>query len=221
VTVIAPDSVQADALSTAMFVMGADKAIPLALRIPYQRHLYRAWAQRARRPADGRPHRRFGPFVFKMRAFSYRHASLSVKLMATGFLVFAVTGLGVAGLQIYLKTGLTSHGTLVHYRGDETTLRTPMSVGELVDITHAHAFTMPLLALVIGLGFVLTEVSERTKQIVVISLLMGMVFDLGLPWLVRYGPSWTVHLFNVAGLLLVAGLFTGAAVPLYEMWVSR
>lgn len=156
-----------------------------------------------------------------MTAFRYRHAALSVKLLATGFLILAVIGLGIAGLQIYMKTGLTPYGTLAHYRGDETTLQTPMSVGELVDITHAHAFTMPLLALVIGLGFVLTEASERSKQIVVTALVMGVLFELGLPWLVRYGPSWTVHLFNVAGLLLVAGLFAAVAVPLYEMWASR
>ncbi len=156
-----------------------------------------------------------------MGAFSYRRAARSVKLLASGFLVLAVIGLAVAGLQIYVKTGLTAHGTLVHYRGDEAAMQTPMSVGELVDVTHAHAFTMPLLALVIGLGFVLTEVSERTKQIVVTVLLMGVVCELGLPWLVRYGPSWTVHLFNLAGVLLVGGLFAGVAVPLFEMWVSR
>lgn len=156
-----------------------------------------------------------------MGAFSYRRAALSVKLVASGFLVLAVIGLAVAGLQVYMKTGLTAHGTFIHYRGDEAALQTPMSVGELVDITHAHAFTMPLLALVLGLGFVLTEASEPTKLVVVIALLTGMLLELGVPWLVRFGPSWTVHLFNIAGLLLVTGLVAGVAVPLHEMWVSR
>ncbi|MBI3490474.1 MAG: hypothetical protein HY047_01545, partial [Acidobacteria bacterium] len=130
------------------------------------------------------------------------------------------SGLGVVALQIYVRTGLTAHGALSHYRGDDATLQSAMSFGELVEITHAHAFTMPVLVLVLGSAFVLTEVSERLKQIVVIALLTSVVLELGLPWLVRYGPSWTVHGFSVAGLLLGGSLFAAVAVPLYEMWLA-
>lgn len=155
-----------------------------------------------------------------METFSYRHASWSVKFVASGFLLLAVIGLGVAGLQIYVKTGLTTHGAVTHYGGDDVTLQAAMSFNELVEITHAHAFTMPLLALVLGSAFLLTETSERVKRLVVIALLTSMALELGLPWLVRYGPSWTVHGFTIAGLLLGGSLFAAAAMPLYEMWLA-
>ena len=155
-----------------------------------------------------------------MQTFTYRHAAPSVKLAATGFLLLAVVGLGGTALQIYVRTGLTAHGALLHYRGDEATLQYPTSFNEMVEIAHAHAFTMPLLALVLGLGFTLCKVREWLKGFVVIALFGGVALELGVPWLVRYGPAWTVHLFNLAGALLGGGLFVAAGVPLYEMWLS-
>jgi hypothetical protein len=157
----------------------------------------------------------------KMDTFSYRRAAQSVKFVVSGFLLFALIGLGVAALQIYVKTGLTTHGALIHYRGDEAALQIAMSFGELVEITHAHAFTMPLLVLGLGSAFVFTETSEQVKRLVVIALLASIALELGLPWLVRYGPSWTVHGFTIAGLLLGGSLFVAVAVPLYEMWLAR
>jgi hypothetical protein len=116
-----------------------------------------------------------------MNGFRYRRAPTSVKIVASGFLVLALAGLGVVLLQIYVKTGLTPRGALAHYRGDEATFQTAMGFGELVEITHAHAFTMPLVALTLGLAFVLTEVSERVKRTVVTALLTGvalMILDI-------------------------------------------
>jgi len=153
-----------------------------------------------------------------MPPFSYRTARTSVKLAATAFLLLAVAALGVAGLQIYVQTGMTPSGALLHYRGDEATLRYPKSFIEMVGVNHAHAFTMPLVALVLSVAFVATRAREWVKSLVVIALFTGMALELGVPWLVRYGPAWTVHLFIGAGVLLVSGLFAAVAVPLYEMW---
>lgn len=157
----------------------------------------------------------------RMSGFTYRGAALSIKIAVSGFLIFAVVGLGVAALQIYVRTGLTPQGALLHYRGDEATLQYPMSFRELVEITHAHAFTIPLVVLVLSAALALSAASERLKRLVTLSLLIGAALELGVPWLVRYGPAWTVHLFMLAGALLGGGLFAAAGIPLYEMWGSR
>lgn len=156
-----------------------------------------------------------------MSGFTYRGAALSVKLAVSGLLIFAVVGLGVAALQIYVRTGLTPQGALLHYRGDEATLQYPKSFNEMVEITHAHAFTIPLLVLVLSGALALSTASERLKRLVTLSLLIGAALELGVPWLVRYGPSWTVHLFMVAGVSLGGALFFAAGIPLYEMWSPR
>src|SRR5262245_28801535 len=155
-----------------------------------------------------------------MPSFSYRTATTSLKLAITGWLLLAVVGLGVAGLQIYSQAGLTPTSALQHYRGDEATLQYPMNFADLVGITHAHAFTLPTLALVLSLGLIASSAREWFKCAVVIALFSGMVLELGVPWLVRYGPVWTVHLFPLVGVLIVGGSFAAVGVPLYEMWWS-
>ena len=143
---------------------------------------------------------------------------MSLKLAVTGWLLLAVEGLGVAGLQIYVRTGLTPSGALRHYLGDEATLRQPMSLMEIVGVTHAHGFSLPLVAVALAFAFIASSAREWLKRVVVIALFAGMTLELGLPWLVRYGPAWSVHLFLLTGALLIGGVFVSVAVPLYEMW---
>ena len=156
-----------------------------------------------------------------MTGFTYRGAAVSVKIAVSGFLILAIVGLGVAALQVYVRTGLTPQGALLHYRGNEATLQYPMSFRELVEITHAHAFTIPLLVVVLSAALTLSSTSESLKRFVTLALLTGAVLELGLPWLVRYGPGWTVHLFMLTGALLGGGVFVAAGIPLYEMWAPR
>jgi len=155
-----------------------------------------------------------------MRTFSYRTAPTSLKLTITGLLLLAVVGLGVAALQVYVRTGMTPTGALMHYRGNEATLQYPKSFAEMVGITHAHGFTMPMLAFVLSAAFLATGAREWLKRVVVVALFTGMVLELGVPWLVRYGPAWTVHLFPLSGVLLFGGLFASVGLPIYEMWLS-
>jgi hypothetical protein len=155
-----------------------------------------------------------------MPAFSYRTAATSVKLAITGWLLLAVMGLGIAGLQINVQAGLEPTRALLHYKGDEALLQYPMNFANLVGITHAHAFTLPMLALVLSLGFIASSAREWLKRTVVIALFSGMVLELAVPWVVRYGPAWTVHLFPLIGALIIGGLFVATLVPLYEMWWS-
>lgn len=136
----------------------------------------------------------------------------------TAFLLLAVVGLGVAGLQIFVRAGLTPQTTLSHFRGDEATLQYPMSFALMVEITHAHAFTQPMLALTLSLALVASAARESIKRLMVVILFSGMAMELGVPWLARYGPAWTVHLLPFTAVLLISGVLVSAAIPLYEMW---
>jgi hypothetical protein len=87
-----------------------------------------------------------------------------------------------------------------------------------VGVTHAHGFSLPLVAVALAFAFIASSAREWLKRVVVIALFAGMTLELGLPWLVRYGPAWSVHLFLLTGALLIGGVFVSVAVPLYEMW---
>jgi hypothetical protein len=156
-----------------------------------------------------------------MSTFSYRTSPTSFKLAVTAFLVLAVLGLGVAGLQIFVRAGLTPQSTLAHFRGNEATMQYPQSFGAMVEITHAHAFTQPMLALLLALALVASNAREWLKRVVVVVLFIGMTMELGVPWLVRYGPAWTVHLLLLTAVLIISGLMVSVAIPLYEMWWQR
>ena len=155
-----------------------------------------------------------------MRDFDYATAPPSLKLLVSAFLIAAVLGLGVAGLQVYVRTGMTAAGAVAHYRGDEAAMMYPRSFAEMVETTHAHVLAMPMLALILGLGLTLTRASERLKVAATIALFAGVFLELLVPWLVRYGPPGAAHLLTVAGMSLSAGLLTCVAVPLYEMWAA-
>lgn len=156
-----------------------------------------------------------------MSPFSLRTAPASARIAITAFLLLAMAGLGIAALQVRTKAGMTAEGALRHYRGDEATMQYPKSFAEMVEITHAHAFSLPMLALVLGLGLAQCAVRERIKVLVNLALFLGVALELGVPWLVRYGPVWTVHLLPATGALLGGGILVAAAVPLYEMWGPR
>jgi hypothetical protein len=153
-----------------------------------------------------------------MLTFSYRRAPVSLKLAVTAFLLLAVVGLGVAGLQIFVRAGLTPQTTLSHFRGNEETMQYPLSFGAMVEITHAHAFAQPMLAFVLALVLLASSAFEWLKRLAVVSLFVGMAMEMGVPWLVRYGPAWTVHLLLLTGALIAIGVFVSVAIPLYEMW---
>jgi hypothetical protein len=153
-----------------------------------------------------------------MLTFSYRRAPVSLKLAVTAFLLLAVVGLGVAGLQVFVRAGLTPESTLTHFRGSEETMQYPLSFGAMVEITHAHAFAQPMLAFVLALVLLASSAFEWLKRLAVVCLFVGMAMEMGVPWLVRYGPAWTVHLLLLTGALLIVGVFVSVAIPLYEMW---
>jgi hypothetical protein len=153
-----------------------------------------------------------------MLTFSYRRAPVSLKLAVTAFLLLAVVGLGVAGLQVFVRAGLTPETTLSHFRGNEETMQYPLSFGAMVEITHAHAFTQPMLAFVLALVLLASSAFEWLKRFAVVCLFVGMAMEMGVPWLVRYGPAWTVHLLLLTGALIIVGMLVSVAIPLYEMW---
>ena len=97
----------------------------------------------------------------------------------------------------------------------------PQSFGAMVEISHAHAFTQPMLALLLSVALLASNAREWLKRAAVVALFVGMTMELGVPWLVRYGPAWTVHLLPVTAVFIISGLFVSVAIPIYEMWWQR
>lgn len=156
-----------------------------------------------------------------MPTFRWRNASSTVRLLATAFYLAMAVGYVVALLNARIKTGGTIAGLISHYRGAIDGSAYPKGATELIEIAHAHGFSVPIMYLVLGLLFLGTETREAWKQCWVLLPFLGIVIDQVVPWLVRYqAPSWAWGMVAGHGLSGIAFLVL-IGVPLWEMWMVR
>jgi len=153
---------------------------------------------------------------FARSAFTLRRAPRPLRLIYAGFLLLVAIGvLTQISFQVG-RIGLAPRAIARFYRGDETgdVLAFPKTFGQLLEITHAHAFTMALVFLVLAHLFVATEASTAVKGVVLGAVFAGLVGDLMAPWLTRYVAagcawialgSWVLESLGLAVLVGVSG----------------
>jgi hypothetical protein len=158
---------------------------------------------------------------FASTKFRLAHAPLWQKRLYTAFLGFMLIGV-VTNLVFGLtKTGLTSGAIVDYYRGNPDHLQFEKTFQELLEVTHAHAFMMPVILLILGHLFFLTDWPAQAKRLVAGVAITTLVLDLLTPWAVRYvHPAWA-HVKLVSGYGLGASLLCLIGVPFYEMWFKR
>jgi hypothetical protein len=102
-----------------------------------------------------------------------------------------------------------------------TPLVLPVTTRKLLEVTHFHLFTMPVVLLILGHLFFATGLSDRTKLLWVVAASLAVALHLGTPWLVRFaGGAWAV-LHAVSGTVLVATMTVLALYPMIVMWRPR
>jgi hypothetical protein len=147
-----------------------------------------------------------------MREFARSHFSLAqaprqLRLIYAGFLL--LIGLGVLtqlGVQL-TRIGVRPRAIATYYRGDDSgeVMAFPKTFGQLLDTTHAHAFMMAVVFLILAHLFVATPVSDPTKRVVLVVTFGGTLGDLVAPWLVRYGAGWCAWIMLASWTALTLG----------------
>ncbi len=153
-----------------------------------------------------------------MLSIRWREASHTVRLLATAFYLAMAAGYVVALLNARIKTGGTIAGLISHYRGAPDGSTYPKGPTELIEIAHAHGFSVPIMYLVLGVLFLGTDARESWKRWLILTPFAGILIDQLVPWLVRYhaaGWAWAMGAGHVAAALAFLAL---VAVPLWEMW---
>lgn len=164
---------------------------------------------------------------FAYQRFKLWRAPLHTRVLLTLFNGTVVLGTAVGILMYRVRTRLTAAGSRDYYLGNEATARPgdemlfARSLKELLDVTHAHAFSQPFLFFVLCHIFALTRVSDRLKIVVFVASFTSIVVDLGVPYLIRYvAPDFAV-LQIVNSVVMTVVLLTLLLVPTYEMWWYR
>ena len=149
-----------------------------------------------------------------------RTSSMSLRATLTGFVLFVLVGY-VSNLAILLwKTGGTPAGVAAYYLGDESGLRFPKEMHELLENLHFHVYIVPMVLLVLTHLLFMTRWSERAKVGVTVLAYGAAALDLAAPWIVWSGGAAfaPVKIFSTA--VYHGTLFLLAGVILFETWLA-
>ena len=164
---------------------------------------------------------------FAYQRFKLWRAPLPTRVLLSLFNFTVVLATAVGILMYRVRTGLTSTGAQRYYLGNEGSagagdeMQFARSFKELLDVTHAHAFSQPFLFFVLCHIFALTRASDRVKITVYVASFASVIVDLGIPYLIRFvSPAWA-PLQWLNSIVMSVTLLMLLAVPTYEMWWYR
>ena len=164
---------------------------------------------------------------FSYQQFKLWRAPLQTRVLLSLFNGTVVLATAVGIVMYRVRTGLTAGGAERYYLGNEGAARPgdemqfARTLKELLDVTHAHAFSLPFLYFVLCHIFALTRVSARVKIAVYVASFVSIIVDLGVPYLIRFvSPAWA-PLQVVNSVAMTVTLLTLLVVPTYEMWWYR
>jgi hypothetical protein len=160
---------------------------------------------------------------FASGQFRLRDAPRSLRLAYAGFLLLTAIGLVTQiGFQAW-RIGPSPTGIATYYRGGEAgeTMAFPKPFAHLLEVTHAHAFMMAVIFLVLAHLFAgASMIDPRTKGAVIVMTFTGMLGDLAAPWLVRYGAAAFAWLQLGCWILLGLAAEVMVGVSFWECWTG-
>ncbi len=169
---------------------------------------------------------------FASSGFRIWNLSLEAKLIYTCFGLFTLLGLASSALFYEQLVGdgigryysgapaVSPMGTSAN--GPEITLpgAAPISVamtyGKLLEVSHFHLFTVPVILLILTHLFMLT--GARTKLFWISAAWFSAFLHLAAPWLVRYGNGSFTALYALSGAFLGITSLVLTVAPIWAMW---
>jgi len=113
-------------------------------------------------------------------------------------------------------------GPAIEVPDDAERARPPLIVAvtyrKLLEVTHFHLFTMPVVLLIVGHLFLATGLSERWKLTWIIAGSVSVALHLATPWLVRYLGGGVAFLHALTGLGLTVSMSVLTLYPVLAMW---
>jgi hypothetical protein len=94
----------------------------------------------------------------------------------------------------------------------------PASYRKLLEVTHFHLFTMPVVLLIVGHLLLATELGRRAKLGWIVAAAASVVTHLATPWLVRYGSTAFAPLHAIGGAALTLTMSVLTIYPVVSMW---
>ena len=93
-----------------------------------------------------------------------------------------------------------------------------MKIGKLTGVTHAHLFGTMLMHLVVAAVFVLTDVRESLKVVLITATMLGSPIDIASWWLIKYVSPLFEALAYAGEMTSEVGYLTMTLIALYQLW---
>lgn len=154
---------------------------------------------------------RWGKFVLK-------DAPRRTKVVYTALLVYLLFGLATIIAIEALKTGWTPQGVADYYRGNEARMKFEKTPLEMLEVSHMHLFSVPVVFFILGHAFMMTTLPDRKKYRIVGASVLAVFLSIGSPWMIRFGSPAFGWVKVAADLTLAATLILMVIYPVYEMW---
>lgn len=154
---------------------------------------------------------RWGKFVLK-------DAPRRTKVVYTALLAYLLLGLATIVAIEAMKTGWTPQGVSDYYRGNEAKMKFEKTPLEMLEVSHMHLFSVPVVFFILGHAFMMTTLPEKQKYRIVGASVLAVFLSIGSPWLIRYGSGALGWVKVAADLTLAGTLLIMVFYPVYEMW---
>jgi len=158
--------------------------------------------------------------AFSRRGFQLRTASVETRVAYTAFLVLTVLGLATL-IALSVRVGITPNAITTYYRGDDSEMSFGKTFWQLVEVSHFHLFSVPVVILILSHLLYGTPTSTRFRIWLTLITFAGALLESVGPFAVRYLASAFAYALIAGWLLLAAGAGLIVLVTLLSMWASE
>jgi hypothetical protein len=164
--------------------------------------------------------------------------TLNKKIAITFFLIVIGVAFFFACLNFCKKTVFSPTQAISHYGSGEESFDNeveteyneeefqedyffPKTYREIMEITHVHAFMIPLIIFVLARVLAMTGAGEGVKITVFTFAFIGTILNLSGPYLIRYKSDLFAISLLSSYIILAPCFITFIALPLYKMWSRK
>ena len=182
---------------------------------------------------------------FASAGFRLWNLSLPAKVLYSAFCVLTLLGIVSSAMYYGALVGGGFGGVRSYYGGEDSggglpedrpskegpamelpphesgQLVVAITYRKLLEVTHFHLFTMPVILLIVGHLFFATGIGERAKMVWILAASVGVTVHIATPWLVRYGGTSLAPLHTFSGMFMGICMSVITVYPVYAMWFGR
>jgi hypothetical protein len=156
--------------------------------------------------------------AFSRRGFQLRRASLESRVAYSGFLLLTAPGAATLVALSIGRMGLSPSAIATYYRGGQTEMTFPKQFWQLMEVSHFHLFSVPVVVLILSHLLYATPVSTRARVSLTAVTYLGAALEIGGPWAVRYLAGSFAWALLAGWALLASGIAAIIVLTLVSMW---